>query len=120
MNNYPEEGDLAAIEAGRLDIMVDQIALLLMQQPVPRRDSGAMPRGDLPARLALTVTRFNNLLPLACRARQLPSRDCAAWHPAWLNAPVANQVAAVNDAYLRIRPVWAAMCAADKNACRIE
>jgi hypothetical protein len=119
MKNHPEESDLAAIEAGRLDAMVDQIALLL-KQPVRRRDGEALSQANLPAHLSLTVARFNILLPLACRARQLPSKDCAVWHPAWLNAFVPDPVVAVDDAYIHIRPVWAALCAANKRACRIE
>jgi hypothetical protein len=119
MKSYSEESDLAAIEAGRLEVMVDQIALLL-KQPVPRRDGEALSRVNLPAHLSLTVARFNTLLPLACHARQLPSMNCIVWHPAWLNAFVPDPVVAVDDAYLHIRPIWVALCAANKRACRIE
>ncbi len=116
---YPEENDLAAIETGRLEIMVDQMALLL-KQPIPHRDDRADLHADITGRLSLTIARFNGLLPLACRVRQLPSRTCAAWHPAWQNAPAINPMEAVNDTYLHIRPIWAALCINNRKACRIE
>lgn len=119
LKSYPEENDLVAIEAGRLDLMVDQMAQLL-KQPAPRKADETISRADLSARLSLTSARFNGLLPLACRARHIPQKDCAVWHPAWLNAPTIDPVAAVDEGYSHIRPVWAAVCAGNKKACRIE
>ena len=117
--NYPEERDVAAMEAGRLDIMVDQMALLL-KQPNPHQDNDLASSADLPARLTRTAAQFNALLPSACHGGRLPAKLCVPWHPTWAGRTTADPISAVNEAYLHIRPVWAALCSGRKKDCSIE
>lgn len=112
-----QNDDTPAIEAGRLDIMVNQIALLLNRPP--SEDQGSPFQADLAPRLLQTSVRFNALLPFVCPAH-LPEAYCIAWHPKLQDVSRPDPTAALDDAYAHVRPVWAALCRTNLEACRIE
>jgi len=118
LKDYPQEDNFLAIEAGRLEVMVDQIALVL-RVPQTGEHDGTMDRQDMPERLSTTAARFQFLAPLAC-SRHISKTACGVWHPSWIKASQSDLGAVVDESYAHIRPVWAALCASHENICRTE
>ena len=118
LKNYSQEDDFLAIEAGRLEVMVDQMALVL-QVPQAGGHDGIMDRQNVLERLSTTAARFQLLEPLAC-SRHIPRTACGAWHPSWIKASQPDLAAVVDESYAHISPVWAALCVSHETMCRIE
>jgi tetratricopeptide (TPR) repeat protein len=125
LHSDPEQDYALTIEAGRLNLIVNQIALLLH-----KKDRGLQERpittGVWQSEIAMldqlsaTAARFNALLRAGCATGKIQRRHCSPYHPSWANRVQADPTDALDEAYYRIGPVWAALCAGHKNSCRIE
>jgi hypothetical protein len=127
------DNDGLAIDASRLDLIVDQSeeALKLL---VPQAKDGqfAVETGQAAfAELAGAVLRYNFLQDQACNAGVVARRLCTGpYRPAWLNAGAAHSNAQlramIDEASARLVPLWEALCdkgrplAHDESFCRIE
>lgn len=117
LHGDPDEDFALAIEAHRLDVMVGQVADLLGRKtPVPPMP--AQSHQAILDQLSRTVERFNGLLPQACVGGRIRPQQCRPFRPAWTAA--TDPAVAVEEAYGRIVPVWAGLCAGRAQRCPIE
>lgn len=116
---------LFAIEADRLNIMLDQMARILRQpqdehhSDIARLDDS---RQSLLVQLSRAAARFNRLLPAACRnGRLLPQLCAGSYRATWTGAPLsAGPAQAIGKLYQHVHPVWTALCAGHRKLCRLE
>lgn len=116
----PEDGAdiFLAVEVGRLDLMVDQIALLL-DRPALAHHAEAAPRTPQAARLRLeaTAARFNALLPAACYCAHVVRDHCRPYDvPQQIRAPADL----AEDLFQHVFPVWHAVCRGHASRCQLE
>lgn len=110
---------LLGLEAGRFDLMLDQIALILGQPDEVMAETD-LPRdhGETVKRLTQSLVRFNRLLPGACAARRIDPGHC---RPLPVSAPPLGRLGQAYDAaYRQLYPVWQAMCRGHEETCQIE
>jgi len=109
------------IEVGRLDLMVDQIAMLL-DRPALMQHAEKPPESAKAALLRLrgTASRFNALLPASCHRADIPDILCK---PAVLtvhgNSSRAVMIAA-EKLFSRIFPVRQMVCRGHESQCQLE
>lgn len=117
----PDEDMMLAIEIGRLDVMVDQIARL-SRQPKLARDKrrDRFFAADTLDQVSATAMRFNKVLPWACKAHRIGAKYCSPYRPAGGNSSRRDHIAAVDALFDRVYPVWRAVCARDRRQCQLE
>jgi hypothetical protein len=116
-----DEDILLNIEVGRLDLMVDQIALLL-DRPRLMHHAEAAPQ-NLPEatdRLVATAQRFNALLPAACYCAHVPKKHCAPYRLRQEGESIHGALALAGDLFRHIHPVWQAACRGHESRCLLE
>ena len=119
--NDPARDDILAIEVGRLEVMVNQIAILTHQSSVFLTGTEDAPSQKIMFdRLAASVARFNTLLPSACTHAHIPMASCHSYRPEWRAGVSADLGDAVDDAYAHVGPVWQTLCLGHKKECIIE
>ena len=117
----PDQDMMLAIEVGRLDLMVSQIAHL-SRQPKLVRPKGQRPflTAGIPEQISATAERFNKVLSAACKGHRLGPRYCSPYHPVDAKASRSGLTAAVDALFDRIYPVWRAVCASNRRHCQLE
>ena len=110
----PDDDFVVTIEAGRLEVMVQQIAFLLHN---PEKKAGELDSA-VPIRLAAAMAQFNLLLPQACNSGHVPLIYCAPYHQQAIQPWQLGTV--VEDAFVRVYPVWKAVCQGHQTLCVME
>jgi hypothetical protein len=121
--NDPARDDILAIEVGRLEVMVNQIAILTHQSSTSLTGTESAPSQKVMFnRLAASVARFNTLLPGACTHAHISMANCHSYRPEWmvLVSASADLGDAVDDTYAHVGPVWQTLCRGHKKECIIE
>lgn len=98
------------LDIGRLEIMVEQTARLIGRS-LPPEDT----HEDGMSRIKAAASRFNSLLPQACRYYKLRARQCKA-----VIVTGESQDAALDMLFPRVYPVWRAACNGRPWECPLE
>jgi hypothetical protein len=112
---------LLAINAGRLDVMMDEVDDLLSPRSRTHVDSTSPPATDhlqsAMNSLSSAVTHYQRLLPVACQKRIIAKQMCTGiYRPGWLTrrvaAPPKPEVVRgrIEDAQRHLEPLWSAVC----------
>lgn len=109
-----------SLEVGRVHIMVNQIALILGRTEEVVELQGVLSTGALLADLELTVSRFNRLLPAACKLVKAATMDCAVYRPTWSVTDMPSLLIALDEVYAHVMPLWKAVCSKNKQHCIME
>jgi tetratricopeptide (TPR) repeat protein len=121
LQNNPWADDIFAVEIGRLEVMVVQIAHLAYPLAnMPGAKANAPSEFALNRRLSNVVARFNIVTPIACSARQIPNAHCRPYDPAWKGVVPVDVGDSIDDAIAHIGPAWATLCAGHKRQCSVE
>lgn len=101
----PAEDTLLKIEAGRLDAMLDQVALLLRV----KADETLSTSDNVEAEIRGAMKRYNDLRALACARGVVDAPPCGSIYvPSFSSAtPLQEQI---DDATSHIYPFWVAVC----------
>ena len=113
------------IEAGRLNAMMDQVAVLL---GIPNGDGAASnAHEDAFSELSGAVRSYNRLVVVACDQEIFAHGTCPeTYGPDWLSRPpqtASDLQLDIDDATQRIEPFWSAVCAArdaEHKVCQLE
>lgn len=110
-----------AVEVGRLDAMVDQMALLL-DRPSLMQHAQTAPEGpaEALARLDATTKRFNALLPAACYCAHIEKKLCSPYAMPRGAQSLHAALAAADGLFRHIHPVWRAVCRGHESKCQLE
>ncbi len=125
LRSDPQQDYVQTIEAGRLDSMVDQIALILGRRglpPQPMLVTAGAGHGEhgLRDQISATMTRFQALMQADCSAEKNRRLHCHLYRPGWGNVLQADAALALDEAYSRVGPVWSALCAGRGGQCRVQ
>ena len=100
---FANDDDVAAIDAGRLVVMIQKISVLL-KLPDVREPSDETPE----AMLAFALARYDDLHALACRRNAIEASACARVKtPPPLAADLRGRVDAAESL---IEPFWTSVC----------
>jgi len=121
-----DEATQLAIEAGRLNAMMDQVALLL--GVANGEEIAPSTHEDAFSELSDAVRSYNRLGPVACAQIVVPEGICpGSYAPGWLARPpiTAKDLRHdIDDAATHLEPFWRMVCAAKDNAnhktCQLE
>ena len=133
---YRDEARDIAIEAGRLDAMMDNVGVILGArrfEPDVKPSTPFDSRDYAEQSLARAMIQYDRLLPIACSRRLVRGAICrrAPW-PAWMNhralSDESDQVLRerLNEVSARVVPFWSAFCkspaggAGRRSACETE
>ncbi len=130
---YDEQTIEIAIEAGRLDAMMESAGRILHAHREREVDARAAyePRRYIALSLQHAVARYNVLIPVACKQHFMTGGLCGrGFHPKWLrefsNADSDTVLhARVEEASVPIKALWTSLChnqsiRKSRDACEIE
>jgi hypothetical protein len=129
-----EETVAIAIEAGRLDAMMDSVGRVLRIHGPRDLDPRASyePRTYIAFSLKRAVSQYNRLMPVACARHLMTGGRCGRrYEPIWLQRLSDRDTDAilqahVDDAAKPIEALWTALCGhrsiarGQRDACEIE